>query len=319
MLGIDVSKATLAVCLVQAAVRQELTREFPNTATGHAQLQRWLVKHDAAQTPACMESTGPYHLSLALFLFHSGHQVSIVNPRRIKAYSESRLSRAKTDGVDARLIAHFGLREEIRVWEPPAAERVKLRDLQSRLDEIGRTRSRHRQRREHCQDADILASLEREEMFWTTEEQRLQTQLEAVLVQSVVLGEEVALLTSIPGIGALTARRLVASVDITRFDRASSFAAYLGVTPREHSSGTSVRKQPRMSKVGSKPLRTALYFPAMQATRFNPQIRAQYQRLVAAGKPKKSAIGAAMRKLSQQIYGVWTSRLPYDPTLGLTA
>lgn len=220
--------------------------------------------------------------------------------------------------MDARLIARFGLREETRAWEPPAAERVKLRDLQSRLDEIGRTQSRHRQRREHCQDADILASLKREEAFWAGEEQRLQTPLEAVLAQSVELAEAVALLTSIPGIGVLTARRLVASVDITRFECASSFAASLGVTPREHSSETSVRKQPRMSKIGSKPLRTALYFPAMQATRFNPQISAQYQRLVAAGKPKKSAIGAAMRKLAQQIYGVWTSRLPYDPTLCLT-
>ncbi|WP_420594026.1 IS110 family transposase [Deinococcus sp.] len=319
MLGIDVSKASLAVCLLKQSTAQELTGEFPNTPAGHLQLQRWLAQHDGAQTPACMESTGPYHRSLALFLFQGGHPVSIVNPRRIKAYSVSRLSRAKTDGVDARLIAQFGLREDLPIWTPPTAARVKLRDLQRRLDEIGRTRCQHQQRCEHCQDADILASLAREASFWSEEEQRLHRQLESVLGDSAELGEDVALLTSIPGIGALTARRLVASVDIKRFENAASFAAYLGVTPREHSSGTSVHKQPRMSKIGSKTLRTALYFPAMQATRCNTQIRAQYQRLVAAGKPKKSAIGAAMRKLAQQIYGVWSSRLPYDPTLGLAA
>ena len=80
---------------------------------------------------------------------------------------------------------------------------------------------------------------------------------------------------------------------------------------------TLVHKKARMSKLGSKRLRTALYFPAMQATRYNAQVQALYDRLVAKGHPKKSALGAAMRKLAQQIYGVWSSRRPYDATHGL--
>ena len=146
---------------------------------------------------------------------------------------------------------------------------------------------------------------------------RLGQARDALLQRHEALRTQVALLCTIPGIGLLTATRLVASVDIQRFERASSFAAFLGLTPKEHSSGTSVQRRTRLSKLGSRALRTALYFPAMQACRFNPQIRALYQRLVASGHAKKAAICAGMRKLAHQIYGVLKSGRPYDPTHGL--
>jgi transposase len=319
MVGIDVSKATLAVCLLLDAGQGELQQEFCNVPSGHRRLHRWIRQHGATVEQICMESTGSYHLALAAFLHEQQNVVSIVNPRRIHAYAKSRLSRAKTDGVDARLIAQFGLREPLPIWSPPTAAQTKVRDLQSRIDEIGRTLTRHRQRREHCQDPAVLASLEREEHFWKQELGDLEQQVNAVLRADSTLGEVVDRLVSIPGVGRLTAIRFVAQVDISRFERASSFAAYLGVTPSEHSSGTSVHQRPRMSKMGAKNLRRALYFPAVQATKYNPQIKALYERLIAKGHAKKSALGAAMRKLAHQIYGVWTSGLPYHPTKGLPA
>lgn len=313
MLGIDVGKSTLAVHLLP----QELAREFPNTPAGHHALHRWLVKHQAEQVQVCMEATGPYTLSLALFLHEQGHGVSVVNPRRIKAYADSRLSRAKNDRVDARLIAQFALREELPRWTPPAQERVRLRALQARLDQLNNLIGQQHQVLESVQDVSVRASVERVCALLAEEVQTVQQEVQAHLLAEDTLRQEVALLCGIPGIGRLTATRLVAVIEMHRFGSAASFAAFLGVTPQEHSSGTSVRGRTRISKVGSKSLRTALYFPAMQACRCNPQVRALYQRLIASGHVKKSALCAAMRKLAHQIYGVLKSGRPYDPTLGL--
>jgi len=318
MLGIDVGKSTVSVCLLLDP-GQELACEFPNTSAGHHALHRWLHQHQAERVQACMEATGPYTLSLALFLHEHGYRVSVVNPRRIKAYANSRLSRIKNDRVDARLIAQFAAREDPPLWTPPAVERTQLRALQARVDDLERVIREQRQVLESVQDQRVCASVGRVCAVLQQEVCQMQQELEGHLLAEDALRHEVMLLSGIPGIGRLTATRLVAAVEMQRFESAASFAAFLGVTPREHSSGTSVRGRSRISRVGSKALRTALYFPAMQACRCNPQVRALYQRLVAAGHPKKSALCAAMRKLAHQIYGVLKSSRPYDPTLGLPA
>lgn len=321
MLGIDVSKATLAVCLQTTAAdpAQELAREFPNTPAGHQALERWLMRHEAASVHACMEATGPYTLSLAQFLFSRNHPVSVVNPRRIQAYGHSRLSRVKTDRADAKLIANFARSEVLPLWTPPDPDRAQLRALQQRIDRLNRQIAWERNQLESATAEVVRDSVQRVCALLAEEVTRLGQDREALLQRHDALRTQVTLLCTIPGIGLLTATRLVASVDIQRFERAASFAAFLGLTPKEHSSGTSVQQRTRLSKMGSCTLRTALYFPAMQACRFNPQIKALYQRLLASGHSKKSAICAGMRKLAHQIYGVLKSDRPYDPTLGLPA
>lgn len=321
MLGIDVSKASLAVCLQMGTPgsERELASEFPNTSKGHQALERWLIRQDAVGVHACMEATGPYTLSLALFLFSRAHPVSVINPRRIKAYGESRLSRIKTDRADARLIAHFASSEVLPLWTPPNPARAQVRALQARIDGLQQLIRRDRQLLESATDEGVRTSVQRIGALLAAELVQLRGELEAQLAVHDPVREEIERLCTIPGIGTLTATRVVAGVDISRFDRASSFAAFLGLTPREHSSGTSVQRRSRLSKVGSRALRTALYFPAMQACRCNPQVRALYQRLLTSGHSKKSAICACMRKLAHQIYGVLKSGRPYDPTHGLPA
>lgn len=317
MIGIDVGKSSLVVCFALGTDRIE--RTFENTFAGHQKMHCWLVKHGGRGDLACVESTGTYHLAVALFLYLRGYSVSVVNPRRIKAYAESRLSRTKNDPADARLIAEFGDKEraDLPLWQPPAQERVALKSLQDRLDELQHSLRRHQQRLEHDHNDATMASLQREQAFITEEIHRLQQAMIELFQHTPALSRDIELLCSIPGLGTLTARRFVARVEINHFDSAASFAAFLGVTPSEHSSGTSVHRKTRMSKVGSKRLRTALYFPALLATRFNPQVKALFDRLVAKGHVRKSALGAAMRKLAQQMCGVWSSGLPYSPTIGL--
>lgn len=123
------------------------------------------------------------------------------------------------------------------------------------------------------------------------------------------------LLSTIPGIGDTTITQILTFLADGRFRRAKQVAAFLGLNPRQHTSGSSVRGKARMSKTGDSRLRVAFYMPAIVAMRFNPVIRAFSQRLLANGKPKMLVVGAAMRKLAHIAFGVLKSGRPFDPKL----
>ena len=120
------------------------------------------------------------------------------------------------------------------------------------------------------------------------------------------------LLLSIVGIGDKTAYKLLAEIDVANFKDAEALAAFLGLTPEHHTSGTSIRGRPRLSKTGNSGLRKALYFPAVAALRTCPSMRAFGSRLGAKGKPKMVVIGAAMRKPVHIIYSVLKHGSPYN-------
>ncbi len=122
------------------------------------------------------------------------------------------------------------------------------------------------------------------------------------------------LLDSIPGIGKATIARLLAFVgDVQRFDHAKALAAFVGLNPTMHQSGSSVWGKPHLSKKGNSALRCALYMPAIVARRYNPVIKEFADRLKNAGKPNMVIIGAVMRKLLHIVYGVLKSGVPFDP------
>jgi transposase len=131
--------------------------------------------------------------------------------------------------------------------------------------------------------------------------------------ETLTLREQRDLLKSIPGIAGLTASRILGEMpNIAEYRDARAVAAFAGLSPREHQSGTS-RGRTRLAKTGNSRLRKMLFFPAISATRFNPVIKALYDRLIAAGKPKMVALAAAMRKLLILAYGVLKSNQPFNP------
>jgi len=130
------------------------------------------------------------------------------------------------------------------------------------------------------------------------------------------LAQKRKLLETIPGIGPTTAALVLAELgDPERFESARQVAAYAGLTPSHHKSGSSVHRKPRLSKVGSSRLRTALYFPAITALRCNAAIEALGSRLAERGKAKMVIVGAAMRKLLHICYGVLKNGAPFDASL----
>ena len=313
VLGIDIAKETVAVALLQDTRLEQAT--FPNTPDGATKLLTWLHKRKLTHVHACMEATGAYGEALALALHDAGHIVSVVNPARIAAYAKSQLARNKTDAVDAQLIARFCQKEEPPAWTPPAPEIRDLRALVRYLADLQVMRQAEANRLQAgSHPAAVQQALKEHLAFLAQQIEAVDTQINSHISQHPELRRQRDLLISIKGIGPRTAARLLAELgDIRSFETARALAAYAGLTPRQFSSGTSVRKRTRLSKMGSANLRNALFFPAIVAKQHNPIIRAFCLRLLAAGKSPMAVVGAAMRKLIHLVYGVLKTGKPFDP------
>jgi transposase len=311
ILGIDIAKATYyAHVLVEG---KRASREFRNVESAFPELTTWLHKHGVAQVHACMEATGRYGDELAHFLHRAGHQVSIVNPMQIKAFARSQLRRNKTDKLDAEVIADFCLAQHPLVWTPTPPAMRELQEFLRHYDDLQQALVQTKNRLQ----AGVKTKLVREQLqsqqkFLEDQVQKLKQQIRDHLDSSPDLKNQQELLESIPGIGEITAARLV-SLDLLRFATARTLASYAGVTPMQRTSGTSVRGKPSLSKIGDATLRQALYLPAMAAIRHNPPVRQLAERLRKQGKCEMLIIGAGMHKLLTLAFGVVKSGLPFDP------
>lgn len=307
-LGIDVAKETLAVCLLGEG--QPLTGEMPNTRQGFHQLHRWLKKRGATAAQVCLEATGIYGIDVAQYLHDKGYTVSVVNPARIKGFAQSQMRRSKTDTLDAAIIAAFCQALQPDAWTPPDPSWYELRALLRHLDDLQQTRQQQVNRLEATLVAAVRTQLQQHIAF-------LDEQIKEHLDQYPQLKQEVDLLNSIPGIGDITAWRLVAEIpQMAQFDDVRQVVAFVGLDPTRYESGRSVRGGRAISRKGRASLRAALFLPALVAKQHNPLLRPFAQRLEAKGKQPKQIIVAVMRKLLHLAYGILKSGQPFDPHYG---
>jgi transposase len=319
-LGIDIAKVKFNVCLMNLSGKLK-HKVFSNSEAGFEQLSAWLAKQGIAQVHACLEATGTYGEALSYYLQAQGQIVSVVNPAAVKAFAGSRLSRTKTDRVDAELIARFCLAQEPPAWTPPTPEVRELQALVRRLEALTEMRVAE----ENRLSAGISVAVVRtsvEEMIEHLNEQIRRTEklIHKHIDKHPRLKQQRELLESIPGIGERTAAVLMAEVpDIKQYRKARQVAAFAGLVPRERQSGSSVRGRVRLSKIGNARLRRALYFPAITALRCSSFFQAWAAGLRERGKCKMSVIGAVMRKLVHIAYGVLKSGRAFDPELAKSA
>ena len=313
-LGIDIAKLKFNVCLIKAEGKLK-HKVFPNTSTGFEQLRDWLSKQGVENVHACLEATGTYGEALALFLHQAGHRVSVINPAAIKAFAQSRLSRTKTDRVDAELIARFCLAQEPPAWTPPSPEVRELQALVRRLESLIEMRVAEENRLSSGITVDSVRESVQEHLAYLTEQiNRTEELIRNHLNSHPTLKQQSELLDSIPGIAQTTAALLLSEItDITQYRSARQVAAYAGLVPRERQSGSSVRGRTRLSKIGNARLRRALYFPAVTALRCSPFFQEWAEGLLKRGKSKMSVICAVMRKLVHLAYGVLKSGQEFDP------
>ena len=313
-MGIDVAKAKLD-CALRLSDGKYKHKVFENSQNGFVALSEWLDKQGAVNLQVCMEATGVYWEAVAEFLSNKQWHVSVVNPAQIKAFSASRLVRTKTDKVDAQLIAEFCRERQPEPWQAPSPSEQALRALVLRLEALQTMRTQEGNRLEVAREiirGDILVHIQ-----WLDDEiKALRKKIRDHIDNDPDLKTKQSLLDSIPGVGESTIALLLAfGMHSGRFANARQAAAFAGLDPRQHESGSSVKGKPRMSKVGHAFLRKALYMPAMVTlyrTDWGTRFR---ERLAASGKPPKLIIGAMMRKLIHVAFGVLKSEKAFNSAL----
>lgn len=318
-IGIDVSKAKLDCAWLKEQDKVK-TKAVTNQLTGWQDLLDWSLKNTGlaiADLHFVMEATGIYHEQLATFLTDAGAKVSVVNPAQVRFYAQGLGVRSKNDKKDSVVLARYGLKENPKLWQPEAQEIRTLKALLARFDGIEKDLQREKNRQEKA-----LISLAPDEVIHSltlmieqlkSEQQRLEKLIEDHINKHPKLRENKTLLESIPAVGKVIATRMLMVIGSRQFDNAHQCAAYLGLVPVQHESGSSVKGRAKLSKAGNPMIRAKLYMAAVVAIRYNPDIKAQYERLTSKGKSKMSALGAAMRKLVQICFGVLKHQQPYQP------
>jgi transposase len=311
VLGIDMAKKSFDVVLLQAGKSDH--RSFANRGEGFEQLSHWLQKQGVEHVHACLEATGRYGEALAHYLYERKHSVSVVNPAQIRDYARSKLTRNKTDKLDAGIIAQFCLKEEPALWMPLAPEIQELQALVRHLETLQDMRTQENNRLKSANPSTLVQTMLEEHLrFLDQQIQDMQKQIEEHIHRHPGLKQQQELLLSIPGIGKKTAAKLLGE-NIQGFSNGRHLAAYAGLNPSQSRSGSSVRKRTKLSRIGRTGLRKALYFPAISARRFNPVIQTFCDRLADRHKQGMIVIAAAMRKLLCLALGVLKSGQPFDP------
>ncbi len=318
-LGMDVAKAKLDCCLLlDEASGKRKTKVVHNTQSGIVDLLTWAAKQSVfpEQLHVVMEATGVYHEQAALALADAGVTVSIINPAQIKDFGRGLAVRTKTDGVDSFVLARYGTLLKPAAWTPPAPEARTLQALLARREAIAQDLRRERNRQEKADATDtperIRKSLADSIEFLVKQLAELQQNIDQHIDKHPSLKNDLALLQSIPAVGPQVGGNMLSVMHSHHFNSAEQLAAYLGLVPVERQSGSSVLGRARLSKAGPARIRSVLYMAAIVATRCNPHVKALYDRLLARGKSKMSALAAAMRKLVHLCFGVLKTQQPYE-------
>lgn len=315
VVGLDIGKAQFYAAFLHRLEDKPKVQAFANSPEGYHSLLEWLEGNSITQAQVCLEATSTYGHGVAGYLHALGFHVSIVNPLRIKGFAESRLTRTKNDVADAGMIARYCALHNPPPWRPPTPEEDKFRQKGRQWQAWSELIAQERNRLETATDPDVIAAIKAHIVYLQDAQKQLLKTLDVQLSALPELKADVDLLVSIPGIGPQTALLLIAELgDVRAFGSARQLAAFAGLTPQEHSSGTSVHGQTRLCKIGSPRLRALLYMPALSSLRWNPAIQAMAKRLEASGKAKMQIVGAAMHKLIRLVFGVVHSGLPFDPS-----
>lgn len=316
VVGIDVSKLKLDIALL--ANGKVKSKVLDNSPAGHLNLLEWLGKSkaDMETMHICMEATGVYYEALALAMHEAGFKVSVVNPSCIKGFGRSENIRNKNDAIDAGLIGRYCAAMKPAPWVPLPLEQRQLRAWSLRVQALKDISQQEENRREaHVVSGmeDVAAHVTAHVKWLDDEIKKLEKEIEDHIDRHPGLKHDAQLITSIPGIGPTTVARILGHLgDIRRFKSAKALAAFLGVTPKHHTSGTSIKGRSVICRTGSTSVRAALFMPSMVARRHNPILSQFAERLLATGLPKKAVICAVMHKLTHLIYGVIRTGKPFD-------
>ena len=290
--GIDVSKATLDAYWLSG--KQHLV--FSNDLAGLKRLVRWICKAKADLT--VFEATGVYDRLLQAQLASHGLPFSRVNPKQARRFAEGIGQLAKTDKVDAVLLARMRSLLDLKAETPRAQSTNDLKDLATARQALIRDRTAAKARTQTASVLLLKAQLSRRLKQIERDLVLVDAAILSVIAKDETLSESAKILTSIPGIATVTACAMLAQMPELGTLSGKQAASLAGLAPMSRQSGKWQGRE--HIRGGRAEMRRSLYLPAVVATRFNPDMKTKYDQLVASGKCKKLAITAIMRKLLYQ-------------------
>jgi transposase len=322
--GVDIAARSFTTAWGRAD--QPLARpvRYEQTPEGFASVQQALAAtgEPPAQTLVVMEATSTYWIQLATALHTSGYHVSVVNPKQAHDFAKAVLQHAKTDPLDAKMLAQLGVKLTPPRWTPPPAIYHALQQRLAWRDSLIHLRTQvQNQHHALLHEQVVVAAVATGQAALitdlTAQIKAVERELAMVIATDDAWAASIVRLQSIPGVGLVTAAWLiVATANFTACARIEAATAYLGLAPHPWQSGSSVRGRPHIGHSGNARVRQALYMAAVSAVRCNPILRTFYARLKAAGKPSKVALCSVARKLLHLAWALVTKQRTFDPEYG---
>ncbi|MFD0767118.1 IS110 family transposase [Mucilaginibacter lutimaris] len=322
--GIDVAKQELVVSL--AKMNQDLSTEifacktFINNHQGFERLVGWVTKHTTRQVSVhyVMEATGVYHEPLAYYLSNHGLLVSIVLPNKVSNYSRTLDIKTVTDKTASQAIARFALANELKVWQQPKAAFRTLRQLTRERDQIIAERTLlknqlHAELTEAFPNERSIGRINTRIALLNNQETEIKSEIADLINKDKELVEQIDMITSIPGVGKLTA--IIVIAETSGFELIKSkkqLVSYAGLDVKEKISGISVKGKAKISKKGNRHLRKAMHMPALAALRSDERLKAVFVRLLSRHGIRMKATVAIQRKLLELIYILWRKNERYN-------
>lgn len=326
--GIDISKDTFTACICSRNEADALTFTeipcFDNNKKGFNQFVRWVGKNSNASGPVLflMEATGVYYEQLAHHLHKIKKSVCVVLPNTSKHYFKSLNIKTKTDAVDAKALSQMGVERKLKLWSPPSPTLLQLRNLTRYHVQLIEQRT-SLQNIKHSKEASydvqqfILSSNKRLITQINKQIEKCKEQIEKVIQSDEHLRIKVEKLLTIKGVGLMTIATIIAeTMGFEHVKNVKQLVSYAGYDVVERESGTSIKGKTRISKKGNRYIRNAMYFPAMVACRFNPELKEQYLRIIQRKPSKMIGQVAIQRKLLVLIYTLWKKDEVYIPNYG---
>lgn len=315
-IGIDVSNDVFdaAMCCSGKVVK----RQFNNTPAGHRQFMAWALR-GAHVARVCLEATGIYHLQLALAIHHHPNiELMVVNPYAARRFAEAQMTRAKTDAIDADGLLQYVQRMPFHAWHAPREEVLQLQSLAHRLVQLDKEFARERSRlHAACRAGAHTRLVQQDIQAHMKQVKRRMESMKAkaidVIMSDSLLADDARIVDTVPGFAALSTTKLLAELSALPGDmRPTQWVAQAGLDPKVCESGTSMQRPRRISKQGNSRIRSTLFMPALVAIRYDANVSAYYEKLLARGKPKMVAITAVMRKLLHALWGMLYHREEWD-------
>lgn len=318
--GIDVAKNTSIVAVVPS--NDHIIKPFSIThdKEGFKRLREKLERNGIQPSDilVILEPTSTYYLPIAQFLYETGYDVVLMNSLTARRHIQAMLEQNKTDHIDALHLAEIGLlvRDKLMLWEAPSVVYEELRQRLDLRDSLVDIRAKQLTRQHAAQArmrVDAVDEQRREVIAYVDNKiKSLEKEMKTILLADPEWKQNARYLLSIPGFGIYTVTALmVHTVNFTTVESADQLSSFVGVVPRKHESGQTRYTYIRFSSVPR--LRQTLYMCTMSAVRYNPTLRAYYNRLVARGKGRQKTRIACIRKLLHIAWGCVRNQAMFDP------